>query len=180
MINLLPPAHKEQLRYARLNQLTLRYLRVILVVIVVLAGIFGASIYLLGRQSDQLAADISTKQETITAAAPKLKLAKSAADRLTTIKAIRASQTRFSLLLDDLAKVLPQGVSIDSITLTGDDTKPVRIAVTGATYDSVLAFREALAASSRISGVDLETIAQAGGSSFQASVVVGFKPGAAR
>jgi type II secretory pathway component PulL len=78
-----------------------------------------------------------------------------------------------------LAKVLPKGVSIDSITLTGDDKKPVRVTVTGNSYESILMFREAMVTSPRISGVDLGNIQSSGGT-YSAGVVIGFKPGQAR
>jgi Tfp pilus assembly protein PilN len=179
MINLLPSSVKEQMQFARYNRLALRYLRVCIAVVVVLAAVFSASIFFLDQQATTVAHDITEKQKQIDGYAPDVKAAKEAADRLAAIKGIQTSQTRFSLLLDDIAKVLPKGVSIDSITLTGDDKKPVRISVTGGSYDSMLAFREAMASSSRISGVDLENITQAG-SIFQSSVVIGFKPGQAR
>ena len=179
MINLLSPDIKQQIRFAKLNRGMLGYLRLTVVVLVVLAGIFGATIYFVSAQADQVARDVASKQQQIAAQAPRLKLARDAADRLTAIKTISAGQTRFSLLLADLAKVLPKGVAIDSITLTGDDKKPVRITILATTYNSVLVFREALASSSRISGVDLESITDQAGS-FQASVVIAFKPGQAR
>jgi Tfp pilus assembly protein PilN len=180
MINLLPPSLKEQLRYARYNQLAVRYLRLLTVLVLVLAGIFGASIFFLHQQTDLISRDVTDKHRQITSYDATVKQAKDVADRLTAIKTIQASQTKFSLLLDDLAKVLPKGVSIDSITLTGDDKKPVRVNVTGSSYDAMLSFREALAKSARISGVDLENVNQANQGQFQSSVVIGFKAGQAR
>ncbi len=179
MINLLSPAAKDQTRYAKLNRLALRYLRLLVVILVVLAGIFGTSIFFLNQQAATLAQDVTSKQQAIAAYAPEVKQAKDAADRLSAIKFIQSAQTRFSLLLDDLAKVLPKGVSIDSITLTGDDKKPVKVTVTGNSYESVLGFREAVAGSARISGVDLENVNQSG-NTFTSSVVIGFKPGQAK
>ena len=46
-------------------------------------------------------------------------------------------------------------------------------------YNAVIAFREAAANSTRISGADVESISESG-SGFQAIVVLGFKPGQAR
>ncbi len=180
MINLLPPPIKEQVRYAKLNRMARRYLNLVIEVAVVLVIVFGASIYFLNQQATALDKDVAQKQADIKKLAPDLKLAQAAADRLNAIKAISASQTRFSLLLSDLAKVLPTGVSLDSITLTGDDTKPVRVGVTGNTYNSILAFRSALLTSPRISGVDLENVTQVSPTMFASSVVLGFKPGEAR
>lgn len=179
MINLLPTTRKEDIRYAKLNRIVLRYLRLVILLGLVIGGILGATVFYVGVMKAQAATDVTNKQQEITANAPFMKQAKDASDRLLAIKGIQVSQTRFSLLLDDLAKVLPQGVAIDTITLTGDDTKPVRIAVNGNTYNSVLAFRDAVANSSRISGVDLESISQDPGG-FHAGVVIGFKKGQAR
>jgi Tfp pilus assembly protein PilN len=106
--------------------------------------------------------------------------AKDASDRLAAIKFVQSSQTRFSSLVADIAKVVPQGVSINSMTLTGDDKAAVRIAVTAQTYSQALAFRNALITSPRIAGADLESIAASAGGGYSTSVVVAFKPGMAK
>ena len=180
MINLLPPNLKEQVRYAKLNRLVLRYLRVTALVIVVIAGIFAGTIFYLHLQAGTVSSDVASKEQQIASTAAFQAQANDIAQRLAAIKYIQGQQTHFSTLLDDLAKVLPTGVSIDAITLTGSATAPVRINVTANSYNSVLAFRDAFAQSPRISGVDLESIAQASGGSFQASVIIGFKPGEAK
>ena len=179
MINLLPSDRKEEIRFAKLNRIVLRYLRLVMLLIVIIGGILGGTLYYLGFLNDHAAADIAAKKLEISAGATFMKQAKDVSDRLLAIKTIQVSQTRFSLLLDDLAKVLPQGVAIDTITLTGDDTKPVRVAVSGNTYNSMLVFRDAVAKSPRISGVDLESISQDTGG-FHAGVVIGFNKGQAR
>jgi type IV pilus assembly protein PilN len=179
MINLLPSARKEEIRFAKLNRIVLRYLRLVVLLIFVLGSILGGTLYYLGILNANAAADIADKKQSIAADAPFMLQAQDISDRLLAIKTIQSSQTRFSTLLDDLAKVLPQGVAIDTITLTGDDTKPVRIAVTGNSYDSMLSFRDALAQSARISGVDLESITH-DTSGYHAGVVLGFKKGQAR
>jgi hypothetical protein len=71
-------------------------------------------------------------------------------------------------------------VSIDSMTLTGDDKAPMQIAVTAQTYASALAFRNALVTSLRIAQADLETITSNTNGTFQTNVVVAFKPGQAK
>lgn len=179
MINLISPVRKDELRFAKLNRVVLRYLRLIIVLLIVIGGILGGTLYYIGTLKTHVAADVATKKLEIAKNTPFMKQAQDVSDRLIAIKSIQASQTRFSLLLDDLAKVLPQGVAIDTITLTGDDSKPVRIAVTGNSYNSILAFRDAVVKSARISGVDLETIAQ-DTSGYHGGVVIGFNKGLAR
>lgn len=179
MINLLPPALKDQVRYAKLNRLMLRYLRSLILIMLIIAGIFIGTIFYLNLQATAAQQDVTEKQTEIAATAKFQASARDISDRLAAIKFVQASQTRFSTLLDDLAKVLPKGVSIDSITLTGSDKQPVRITVAASSYDQILSFREAFALSPRISGVDLENISQSG-TTFQAAVVIGFKPGQAK
>jgi Tfp pilus assembly protein PilN len=181
MINLIPPQQKEHIRFAKLNRIALTYVRVLVAVVVVLGLIFGTAIYWIGRQTAAVAADVATKKETIASLnktfTPK---AKDASDRLVAIKYVQATQTRFSSLVADIAKIVPQGVSIDAMTLTGNDKLPVRISVTATSYAQALAFRNALTTSPRISGADLESISSSNGVTYQTSVVVAFKPGLAK
>lgn len=179
MINLISPLRKEEIRFSKYNQKAIRYVQLLVLVVVVLGSIFGAALVYIDMKTKAVKAAVATDNATIAAAAPFMRNARDTSDRLLAVKAIGASQTRFSGLLEDLAKVLPQGVSIDSVTLTGDDTKPVRIAVTGASYNSLLALRNALAASARVSAVDLESISQDTGG-YHGGVVIGFKKGQAK
>lgn len=179
MINLIPPTRKEEIRFARLNRTMLSYLRLVVMVVAVLGGILVACIFYVDQMNAHANADTAARKQEIAAQAVFQAKAKDISERLLAIKTIQASQTRFSVLLGDLAKVLPQGVSIDTITLTGDDTKPVRITVTGNSYNSILSFRDAVAGSPRISGVDLETISQ-DTAGYHAGVVLGFKKGQAK
>ena len=180
MINLLPPEQKEQIRYAKLNRLALAYVRILILVIVVLGGIFGAAIYWVGQTTEKVVADVADKTATIAELnktfTPK---AKDVSDRLAAIKFVQATQTRFSAVIADIAKVVPQGVSIDAMTLTGDDKVPVRLTVSSSTYAGALALRNALITSPRVANADIETITS-NASSYQASIVIAFKPGQAK
>ncbi len=181
MINLLPADVKEQIRFAKMNRLALRYLRVTVTVVVVLGGVFGGAFYLLEMESASVAQDVIDKQATIASFngsfIPK---ARDVSDRLNAIKYVQGTRTHFSAVVADLAKVVPQGVSIDSMTLTGDDKAPVTIAVTAESYAKALALRNALITSPRIAHADLETITTTSSGTYQTNVVVAFKPGQAR
>jgi hypothetical protein len=181
VINLLPPDHKEQIRYAKLNRLALSYVRILGVVVVVLGIVFAASIWWLNKQTTGVTADVAEKTATIAALnatfTPK---AKEASDRLNAIKYVESTQTHFSAVIADIAKVVPQGVSINNMTLTGNSSTPVRISVTASSYAGALSFRNALITSPRIAGADLETIATSDGVTYTTSVVVAFKPGQAK
>jgi Tfp pilus assembly protein PilN len=179
MINLLPPATKEQIRFAKYNRVALRYLELVAAVVVVIVIIFASALDSLDHQVTKVTADLVQKQATIATYNQDKATAADAANRINAIKAIEASQTRFSQLLYDLAAVLPKGVSINGIALTGDASKPVVVSVDGTSYDQILAFRNSIVTSPRISGADLQNIASAPGG-YQANVVLGFRPGQAK
>jgi Tfp pilus assembly protein PilN len=181
MINLLPPDLKEQIRYAKLNRLILRYLQGTVAAVVVLGVIFAGAFYVIDQQTAGITSGLSAKQKTISQLnATFVPEAQSASDRLTAIEYVQSTQTHFSSVIADLAKVLPQGVSIDSITLTGDDQVPVDVAMTAQTYDEALAARNALATSPRIANADLESISSSTANDYQVTVVIAFKPGEAK
>ena len=106
--------------------------------------------------------------------------AKEASDRLAAVAYVFNSQTRFSALIEDLAKVVPQGVAIDTMTLTGDEKQPVRINFSATTYQAALAFRDALMTSPRVAAADLENITSTTSGSYTAAVIVGFNKGQAK
>jgi Tfp pilus assembly protein PilN len=176
MINLLSPAVKEQFMFSRRNRTAIHYLRLTVVVLVTLVVVFISSLYVLDHLVAATTASMDAKEQTINGLSGSLTQAQDASRRLLAIKQVLDSRTKFSVLLDKLAKVLPAGVSLDGISLTGDSSKPVRLSVTGNTYNSILAFRDALAGSDFVTGVDLETINESGGF-YKASAVIGFKLG---
>jgi len=104
--------------------------------------------------------------------------AKTADAQLESIKKLNTQKSHFSSLLNDLANVIPQGVSIQSLTLTGDIKQPVRISFAAVTYDEAVAFRDALATSPIISGADIENVSSNSTGSYTGAITVGFKPGA--
>ncbi|HEY6736531.1 MAG TPA: PilN domain-containing protein [Candidatus Saccharimonadia bacterium] len=181
MINLMPPALKEQIRYAKLNRLVLRYVKVTVLVVVVLGGIFGWALWQVGINESNADKDLADKQAQISKlTASFVPQAKQASDRLAAIRYVQDTQTHFSKLIDDIAKVVPQGVSIDSMTLNGDDKTPLRINITAQKYADALNFRNAMTTSPRVAAADLESITGNAAGGFQAVVVVGFKAGQAK
>ncbi len=179
MINLLPPDIKVQLKYAKYNRLVLSYLKLAVGVVVLLGTIFAGTLYYVAQETNRVAKGVESRQAELNSNLAFQKQAQEISDRLQAIKTLDSSQTRFSLVLDDISKYLPQSVSLEGITLTGDDKKPLAIAIFGSTYDSILAFRNAVLLSPRISGADLVSIAN-NGTGFQGNVVIAFKPGQAK
>ena len=179
MINLLPTKIKKELRFAKLNTKLVRYLWFTGSITIVLGAIFASAIFYLRIADRQAEQDLITTKSNMATYVGFQAAALADSQRITAIKTITASQTRFSLLISDIAKVLPQGTSLSGIILTGDAAKPVQLSINTSTYDQTLAARNAIATSPRIAGVDLVTVTEGVGG-YSAVVVVAFKPGAAR
>lgn len=183
MINLLPPAVKTANRYARYNALMVRYISLTVTVLVVLAGAQLGSHYYLNQRIKATSDHITATQRQIDGYRSLQTQATTLNTRLAAIQTIQKNQAQFSTLLSDLAKYMPVGTSISSITLTGDDKQPVRLSVHANDYKTALGFRDSIARSPRISAADIETVSAAtSGSttSYNVTVVFAFNPGEAK
>jgi len=180
MINLLPPTLKTEIRYAKWNRLALAYLRVSVAVVIVLAGILGWCVWQLHSQEQDVAKKVTERQAEISKLSQEfLPKAKDASERLNAIKFVQTSQTHYSDVMSDLVAALPKDVDIDTMTLMGDETKPVTMTVLAKSYDQVLALRNSLASSKRVAAADIVSITNSG-TARNASIVIGFKPGMAK
>lgn len=179
MINLLPPQIKQEVAFAKINARIVRYIRITLVVIIILAGLFAGAQLNLARRIQRAEASARDKDRTIASFHDLEGRAKQLNSQLTTILAISRGQTKFSQLLSDLAKVTLRGTTITNITLTGDDKKPVRITALADSYSSAVSLRDALVASPRVSAADTENVTTVPGG-FKVEIIVGFKPGQAK
>jgi Tfp pilus assembly protein PilN len=180
MINLLPPQLKTQLAYAKRNTVVVRYIFLVAAVIVVIgAGFFGSQLYL-----DQRLQEVSTSiagKEKIAAGNKDVEAAsKTLNSRVAAIKAIQDAQPKFSAVLSDLARAVPKNASITGLTLTGLDSTPVKISADATSYQIAVSFRDALAASPRISGADIDSITGNATEGFHVDITIGFKPGQAK
>lgn len=181
MINLLPPGMKSELRYSRYNATLIRYLKLAVVVALGLAAMLYGGRWYLSQQTQAVEQRVAAKQETIKTYKETETKGLALNKRLTSIQTIQKSQAKFSVLLSDLAEYMPQGSSISTITLTGDDKKPVRLTIKAVDYKTALAFRDSITKSSRVSAADIEDIKKDPESNmFNVTVTFSFNPGQAR
>ncbi|MBW3538233.1 hypothetical protein KY386_01940 [Candidatus Parcubacteria bacterium] len=180
MINLLPPRLKQELAYAKLNARLAGYLWLVAVVILALSGTFTAAHLYLSRQIRAAESALNQKNHTIAGFRNLESRAKTLKDQLDTIATIDAGQTRFSLLLADMARATPRGAAITNLALTGDDKKPLRVSAAADSFNAAISLREALAAAPRISGADIENLTANPEGGYKVEITVGFKPGQAK
>ncbi len=185
MINLLPPAIKEEVSYSQRNATLLMYVKIAVATTMVLAGaLFGGRWYL-DQQVKRTEESIANKQLQLDHRKDLESEAKSLNARLTSIKTIQKSQSKFSVLLADLAQYMPHGTAISSLTLTGDDKKPVRLVVDSTEYKTALSFRDSISKSARISAADIEDIkatndALTNRTTYKVTMTFTFNPGKAK
>jgi Tfp pilus assembly protein PilN len=185
MINLLPPDLKEQITYAKFNKIVVHYVRLTVVIAIVLAAIMVGSFYYLNLEVAAAQSNVTAKQQTIAQyKSTILPKATDASNRLNAIAYVQETQTHFSKLISDLSLVIPQGVALNTMSLTGNAAAPVQISVDSQTYDEVLALKNALLTSPRVQAVDITSIIQLYpaqyGYNFQSILVIAFKPGEAK
>ena len=180
MINLLPPQIKEDLRFAKLNAWLVGYVRLLILVAVVLAGAFAGTHVYLQKQLSDVNGQVADKQSTISRYAKVQKEAKTANDRLEAIKNISDQRTHFAELLDAISSVMPKGVTLNQLSLTGDEARPVALDYTTSDYQTAVATRDALLLSPKIQGADITSITKDQKGNYSGHIVIGFAAGATK
>jgi Tfp pilus assembly protein PilN len=175
MINLLPPQIQEQIRYAKLNRRLLRYTLWLTVVLGVLTAILFTSQWYASRQMNNLTSLLEDKKTDVAKFSEIEKKASRLQTDITAVEKLLETQTAFSLILADIASVLPQGSHITSIGLSTDITKPVKVVVVVGSFDAGGIVRNALLASERIEAVDVQNITQnSEGGSYTVNLILAF------
>ncbi len=158
MINLLPPDIKQEITYSKRNAVLLHYTILAGAVMIILAGALMAARLYLNNQIDTVSLQIQEKEADIAKKKDLESSAKVLNARIASIQKIQKDQAKFSVLLDDLAKNIPQGTAITSLTLTGNDKAPVQIKVKAVDYKTATSVREGITKSARVSAADIESI----------------------
>jgi Tfp pilus assembly protein PilN len=178
MINLLPAGVKAETGYAKRNRILLRYVWLLLALAAVLAVMFGGAQVFLNQQRDTYNQAIDAKKQQLAGYKQLETQAQTANDKLKTFKALVATQSRFSTLLQDIAAHTPKGVFINSISFTSAANQAVQITATANSYNSAAGLRDALVSSSRVKGAAIGSITTNPGGSYNVTLTVAFKPGA--
>jgi Tfp pilus assembly protein PilN len=183
MINLLPPDIKTEVRYSRYNAIVAHYISLVVVVLLVLVGTQLGSLYYLNQRIKTTNDQITATQQQIGGYHNLQTQAATLNTRLAAIQSVQKGQAQFSTLLNELAQYMPVGTAISSITLTGDDTQPVRLSVTAVNYQTALGFRDSIARSPLISAADIEAVnavTSGNTTTYDVTVVFSFNPGDAK
>ncbi|MCA9324241.1 hypothetical protein KC992_04035 [Candidatus Saccharibacteria bacterium] len=129
MINLLPPQLKEDRRFGRQNISMLGYSAALLATAVTTAAIMIFSLRFVGSEEPSLRQKIDDNGAAILKLEKDVKAVEEVASRLETADTIRQQSVKFSELIPKIGAVLPDGVVLNGLSLTGGVTDPLQLDV---------------------------------------------------
>ena len=173
MINLLPPETKTQIAAARANRLLLRYNILLLVALTFLAAAIGFVYIYLG--SAKISAETAIQANIAKVGDYSAVEAEAGAFRqdLANAKTILDNDVTYTKVILGIAKVLPPGVVLDTLSL--DSTTfgtPTTLTANVSNYATVLALKDSLQQSDLFSDVSLQTISNDGSGSYPLSATL--------
>jgi hypothetical protein len=129
MINLLPSDVKEMRSYGRKNRSLFGYSGALLATACITAGIMLVSLQVIGADEPQLREEVAATNQTITLQEKDIKAIEDTVVRLEAAEKIDAQSVSFSELIPKIGAVLPQGVILNALSLTGGVTDPLQLDV---------------------------------------------------
>lgn len=121
MINLLPDERKRSITAARTNVILLRYNILTLVFILLLAGICAAYYMMLQMNYDKALAESQANMSKVDSYSNVRKQADEYRNNLTLASTILSNSVNYTPVIFNIAKLLPDGVIMDSISLSSAD-----------------------------------------------------------
>ncbi|HMT19021.1 MAG TPA: hypothetical protein PKD20_01375 [Candidatus Saccharibacteria bacterium] len=122
MINLVPPSLKEERRYGRKNVSLVGYSVALTLTALATAGIMIAGIQFIATDEPALKKRLDESALEIAALENDIKPIEQVATRLDTAKLLDEKSISFSELIPKIAAVLPDGVVLNALALTGGST----------------------------------------------------------
>lgn len=121
MINLLPDERKRSITAARTNVILLRYNILTLLGILVLAGVCAAYYMMIQMNYDKALADSQANMSKVDSYSAVRKQADEYRNNLTLASTILNSSVNYTPVIFNIAKLLPNGVIMDGISLSSAD-----------------------------------------------------------
>ena len=158
MINLISPEQKRDIRAARANVTLLRYCLMLLVAGSLVGMIYGGGFWLVTMEKSAVEAKRESQTAQIKAYAAVEKEADAFRSDLKVAKSILSKETSYSTFLTTLAKDLPPGAVLTSISIGAIDQKspkPLAIDARVSSYANALVLKTRLEQSSLFENVSL-------------------------
>lgn len=129
MINLLPPQVKEGRAYGRKNISLIGYSGALLATALTTAVIMLLSLQYIGSEEPDLRRTLDADQATVTALEAEIKSIENVATRLETAKKVAERSVKLSELIPQIGAVLPDGVVLNALSLSGGMTDSLQLDV---------------------------------------------------
>jgi Tfp pilus assembly protein PilN len=159
MINLLSVESQNYYRAARLNLKLRNYIFILLGVLLLVMGIFGAGYYLTAQERSVAEQELNRHQQETLSYQGVRNEAKSFADNLKIAKTILSQETLYSDLITKIAQTLPADAVLTSLIL--DETsfqKPIAFSARVKTKADALVLKSTLEASPLFQDVSLSNV----------------------
>lgn len=121
MINLLPPKRLMNMRLAKSNTILSRYIKLLLISMIILGGIVAGAYYFLDIQQQRAAEAQRLDQKRIDALLPYHEQAQQLSTTVSTIANVMSSDVAFSNMLTQIGNLMPSGAALTGIQLSAED-----------------------------------------------------------
>jgi len=162
MINLLLPDIKSERKYGRYNRALLGYSIILITTASLVVGIMTISLRFVGADEPKLKEEIANSTTDIISLEGNIKSVESIAERLESAKKLSDLSVNFSELIPKIGAVLPQGVVLNGLSLTGGFTDPLKLDVSMATANLAPVLIRNLVESDLFEAADVATITPSG------------------
>lgn len=178
MINILPPDLKQQITYSRRNVVARRYVFVLLFIILVTGSILTATHWYADQQIAAYETALEERKEEISQFENLETSVDTLNTQIETIETVLKQRPQFSVLLSDLAQVLPQGSYLNGISLSEETDQPLQLTITAPSRDQAVSVRQALLQSPRIGSADIQSITSKPESNeINVNIIIAFETG---
>jgi hypothetical protein len=135
MINLLPNATKNQIRYARWNVTAAKYIMLTLLLLASIGTVTLFGLFYIKSTAQPIRADNEVIQVEVTKLAPVQKEAENLSNKIKLINAIFDKNTDYTEIITRIGSALPPGARISSIALTPKSfDEPITLSVDTASH----------------------------------------------
>lgn len=161
MINLLSDEHKKSLRAARTNIILRNYIFWLILVAIGIVTVFGWGYWVQMKEQARYAEDMKKFTAQRAQYASTQQTVKAFSDNLATARAILNNEVLFSDLMTTIARTLPSGTSLQSLTVsTAEFNKPITLTILTSSYDNAIATKNAFENSPAFEQANILTTAQ--------------------
>ncbi len=158
MINLLPPTIKHDRMYGRRNIKLLSYSIAILVIGIASVGVLLANMSIVSGDKNRLAEEMNTRQVEMDKLKSQQKDIDKIASQLKVIDKLYSGEVKFSEVVPKIGSLLPSGMILNGLSLTGGKTSPLQLDVDMDSQQLAATFQQNLVGSDMFEAADISSI----------------------